>query len=179
MDRFAFFSPVRAGRSGCAYVLVCCLWCVAPARAGAQDTAAPVPAHAAPVTTLAEAAAGAALGHAAATPPPQLSFPVPAGTTSPRPASLMPLYVSFASLQVLDIHSTTRALSRGAVETNPMMKGIAGNAFALSAVKVAGSAGLIYAAEKMWKKNRKAAVIFMVAANAGMAFVVQHNYGVK
>jgi Domain of unknown function (DUF5658) len=178
MYRFAFLPRVRAGRSGCAYVLVCCLWCVAPARAGAQDAAAAPSADTVPITTLAEATAGPALGHPADAPPPQLSVPVPV-RTPPRPASLMPLYVSFASLQVMDIHSTTRALDRGAVEANPLMKGIAGNPVALSAMKVAGSAGVIYAAEKMWKRNRTAAVLFMVAANAGMAFVVQHNYRVK
>jgi hypothetical protein len=112
----------------------------------------------------------------------QLSVPAPQpvrlGAPEParRPNSLVPLYVSFASLQVLDIHSTTRALDRGAVEANPLMQGVAGNPLALSTVKIAGAAGLVYAAEKMWRKNRRAAVIFMVAANAGMAFVVHHNY---
>ncbi len=93
-----------------------------------------------------------------------------------RPAPLVPLYVSFASLQALDVHSTTRALNRGGVEGNPLLKGIAGNPVALSALKIGGSAATIYAAEKMWKKNRKTAILFMLAANAGMAFIVQHNY---
>jgi hypothetical protein len=34
---------------------------------------------------------------------------------------------------------------------------------------------VIVASEKMWKKNRTAAVIFMVATNSAMAWVVQHN----
>jgi hypothetical protein len=93
-----------------------------------------------------------------------------------RPRALVPLYVSFAALQGLDVHSTTRALRNGAVEANPLMKGLAGNPVALSAVKGAGAAGVIYASEKIWKKNKVAAVVFMVAANAGLAFVVQHNY---
>jgi hypothetical protein len=102
--------------------------------------------------------------------------PVPSVLTAKRPGALMPLYVSFGALQAMDVHSTTRALNRGAVEANPLMKNVAGNPYALSAVKLAGSATAIYAAEKMWKKNKKAAVIFMIAANAGMAFIVQHNY---
>jgi uncharacterized protein DUF5658 len=93
-----------------------------------------------------------------------------------RPGALVPLYVSFATLQVLDTHSTTRALNRGAVEANPVMKGLAGNPTALLAVKAAGTAGVLFASEKMWKKNRTAAVFFMVAANSAMAWVVQNNY---
>jgi hypothetical protein len=88
----------------------------------------------------------------------------------------VPLYVSFSTLQVLDTHSTSRALSRGAAEANPLMKGIARSEIGMAAVKAAGTAGVIYASEKMWKKNKKAAVIFMVATNAAMAWVVQHNY---
>ena len=96
--------------------------------------------------------------------------------SKPRPGALVPLYASFATLQVLDAHSTSRALDHGAVEANPMMKGLAGNPTALLAVKAAGTAGAIFASEKMWKKNRAAAVFFMVAANSAMAWVVQNNY---
>ena len=38
-----------------------------------------------------------------------------------RPAALAPLYVSFAALQVLDIHSTLRAPDFGAREANPLV----------------------------------------------------------
>jgi hypothetical protein len=93
-----------------------------------------------------------------------------------RPGALFPLYVSFGTLQVLDTHSTSRAITSGAVEANPMMKGIAGNEAAMLAVKAAGTAGVIFASEKIWKRNRTAAVIFMIATNAGMAWVVQNNY---
>ena len=98
------------------------------------------------------------------------------GSQPSRPRTLLPLYFSFASLQALDVHSTTRALGNGAEEANPLMRGLASNPIALSAVKAAGAAGVIYASEKIWKKNKTAAVIFMIAANAGLAFVVQHNY---
>ena len=101
----------------------------------------------------------------------------PRGPASePRPGALVPLYASFATLQALDAHSTSRALDQGAVEANPMMKGLAGNPTALLAMKAAGTAGVIFASEKMWKKNRAASVFFMVAANSAMAWVVQHNY---
>ena len=41
-----------------------------------------------------------------------------------RPRVLPALYVSFGALQALDAHSTLRALERGRVEGNPVMRGI-------------------------------------------------------
>ena len=98
------------------------------------------------------------------------------GLAQQRPGALFPLYVSFGTLQILDAHSTSRAINNGAVETNPVMKGIAGNEVALLAVKAAGTAGVVFASEKLWKRSRTAAVILMIATNASMAWVVQHNY---
>ena len=95
-----------------------------------------------------------------------------------RPRPLMPLYASFASLQVLDVHSTTRAISRGAVEMNPLMKGIAGNPLGMLAIKAGATTGVVYAGEQLWKRNKTAAVLFMIAANTAMGWVVQHNYRV-
>lgn len=93
-----------------------------------------------------------------------------------RPNTLVPLYVSYATLQALDIHSTIGALDRGAAETNPLMKRVTAGPAGLVAVKVASTAGVFYTTERMWKHNRVAAVVFMVGANSAMAWVVQHNY---
>ena len=93
-----------------------------------------------------------------------------------RPGALLPLYASYGTLQILDTHSTSRAINSGAVEANPMMKGLAGNEVAMLAVKAAGTAGVIFASERIWKRNKTAAVVFMIASNAGMAWVVQNNY---
>lgn len=93
-----------------------------------------------------------------------------------RPGALMPLYVSFASLQVLDAHATTVALDRGAVETNPVMRGFTGNAAGMLAIKAGGTAGVVWASERMWRRNKAAAVVFLIAANSAMGWVVQHNY---
>jgi hypothetical protein len=93
-----------------------------------------------------------------------------------RPSPLLPLYLSYATLQALDIHSTIGALDRGAVEGNPMMKSLTANPASLIAVKAASSAGVFYTTERLWRKNPAAAVVFMVAANSAMAWVVQHNY---
>ena len=95
-----------------------------------------------------------------------------------RPQALLPMYVSFGLLQLIDAHSTTRALKSGAVESNPLMKDVVGNRASLFAVKAGGTAVAIVAAERLWPRNRVAAVGFMIAANAGISWVVQHNYHV-
>lgn len=108
--------------------------------------------------------------------PARLDAAAPAVRPSSRPAALIPLYASFAALQALDMHSTSSALARGAVESNPAMRGLTSNTFAMVAVKAAGTAGLIVATEKIRKKNRAAAVMLMIGANSAMAWVVEHNY---
>ena len=95
-----------------------------------------------------------------------------------RPAALVPLYISFVVLQGLDGRSTLRALENGAVEANPLMKGIADSAAGMAVVKAAAGAGVIFATERMWKHNKVAAVLFMTATNSAMAWVVQHNHRV-
>jgi hypothetical protein len=136
-----------------------------------------VPAYAQEVADLSLRDAAAALAVPPSPTGPFQSAPPRVGPE--RPGGLMPLYVSLATLQVLDVHSTQRALARGGVEANPLMKNVAGNSARLLAVKAAGTAGVVYASEKMWKKNRAAAVIFMAATNSAMAWVVQHNYRVR
>jgi hypothetical protein len=96
-------------------------------------------------------------------------------SASRRPAPLVPLYASLAVLQGLDIYTTSSAISRGAVEANPGMKAVAGNAWASTAVKAAATAGSIYFIERAWKQNRKGAVILATVINAATAAVVAHN----
>ncbi len=108
--------------------------------------------------------------------PPPVTTAARARADAERPPALMPLYVSFAALQVFDAHSTTRAIRRGASEANPVMRGLADKPAGMLAVKAAGTAGVIYAGEKMWRRNKTAAVVFMLAANSALAWVVQHNY---
>jgi hypothetical protein len=92
-----------------------------------------------------------------------------------RPTALPAMYVSFGALQVLDVYSTRRAIARGAVEANPVMKGLAGNAAAMLAVKGAATAVSIYCAEKAWKRHRKAAIVLMLVLNGATAAVAAHN----
>ena len=97
-------------------------------------------------------------------------------STEKRPAALLPLYVSFATLQVLDIHSTRYGLEHGAVEGNPVMKGVTGTTTGMAAVKAAGTAGVIFISEKLRTRNKAAAIALMAASNSMMIWVVQHNY---
>jgi hypothetical protein len=104
-------------------------------------------------------------------PPNAISMPRPW-----RPAVLPALYASFATLQVLDVHSTRRATSRGYVELNPLMQPTSDNVGAMLAIKVGATAGTIFAVEKLWRHNRTAAVLTMIGVNAGYALLVSSNY---
>ena len=108
-------------------------------------------------------------------PPPGGDLRIPARA----PGVLVPLYVSFGTLQALDYHSTGRALESGAGrEANPLAKGIVKSEAGLIAAKAAATAGVIVAGEMMWKKNRVAAVLFVAGMNVAMGVVVAHNYSV-
>lgn len=154
-------------RNACPTIAMAVWLCLlgTPAPASAQDASSPS------LRGAAEAAAGQL-----AVVPPQPSVRVTPQRHENRPAPLVPLYLSFSTLQALDIHSTSTALDRGATEANPIVKGLAHNELGMIAVKAAGTTAVIYASERLWKKNRVTAVIFMVAANSAMAWVVHHNY---
>lgn len=99
----------------------------------------------------------------------------PAATSSRR-GVLVPLYASFAALQVLDAHSTLRGIHRGAVEQNPMMRSVAGNPAALFAVKAGVAASTIVIADRMRHRSRVGAIVLMAGLNSLYATVVAHNY---
>jgi uncharacterized protein DUF5658 len=145
-------------------------WCVVVAAAFAFSTAAVA---AQEQSTPSESIVGAGVQAVAAIQPTAVAVVPPANR---RPAALVPLYASFVTLQILDLHSTNHALSRGGVETNPALAGLSGSMVAMSAVKAAGTAGVIVISEKLQKKNKAAALGLMIAANSAMAWVVQHNY---
>ena len=109
-----------------------------------------------------------------------LSLPLPAAAEEnpARPASLIPLYVSFAAVQVLDLHSTYNGLERGGREANPLLGPVVESPAAFIAVKAGATAGTIYLAEKIWKRNRKAAIITMIGANIAYGVIASHNYSV-
>jgi hypothetical protein len=95
-----------------------------------------------------------------------------------RPKLLPALYAVTVFTQVLDAHSTTSALSRGGREVNPVMQGVASNRGALLAVKMGAAVGTVFVAEKLWRRNRAAAIALMVAVNVATAGIAAHNYSV-
>jgi hypothetical protein len=113
----------------------------------------------------------------------------PVGTDASLPAihfgqatrgGLLPtLYVSLAALNALDAYTTSKGLSQGASESNPMMRAVVGNQATLWAVKGGATAGSIFLAERLWRNNRKAqAIAVMVATNGMMAAVSARNASV-
>lgn len=96
-----------------------------------------------------------------------------------QPAPLPALYVSYAALQVFDVYSTRKALGLGAREANPLMQHVVGNQAAFWAVKASATIGTMAAAERLWRKNHKAAAIAVLVVSNGIAAVVAaHNVGV-
>jgi hypothetical protein len=92
---------------------------------------------------------------------------------------MFPLYTAQVGLQLLDIHSTTRALNAGASEGNAVMSRMAGSPAALLFVKAGATASTIYLTEKLRKRNRVsrvAAVAAMVGVDSVYALIVAHNY---
>jgi hypothetical protein len=101
--------------------------------------------------------------------------PVKFGADS-RGALLPALYVSLAALNAYDAYSTTKGLSLGAGEGNAMMRSVAGRPALLWAVKGGVTAGSVFIAERLWKKNNKVgAVAVMLATNGMMATVAARN----
>jgi hypothetical protein len=86
------------------------------------------------------------------------------------------LYVSLAGLNAFDAYTTSKGLSRGAAESNPMMRALAGNQTTLWVVKGGVTAGSIFIAERLWKKHQKGrAIAVMLATNGMMAAVSVRN----
>lgn len=99
-------------------------------------------------------------------------------STGGRPRTQTALYGSFLVLQLLDAHSTRRALASGGREANPVMAPVVGNVAALAAVKVAGTALTIYLTEKLRKRNSTVAAAVTIGLNVLSVFVITHNYRV-
>lgn len=89
-----------------------------------------------------------------------------------RPATLPVLYASLAAAQAFDAYSTHRGLAAGAREANPLARG-GGAAF--WTMKAVGTIVPIAIAERMWKTNKAAAIVTMVAANGVMAAIAANN----
>lgn len=88
-----------------------------------------------------------------------------------RPVILPVLYASLGAMQSWDIYSTSSALKAGAKEANP----VAGNFGSMIGLKAATTAGTIFFAERMWKKNKVAAIAMLAGLNGATAAISMHN----
>jgi hypothetical protein len=138
-------------------------------------TPAAMPNEATPVAPVTIASASTASVNVPGPDTMSLRRPVVTASQVSRPAPLIPLYASFAAMQGLDIISTSKAVSTGAQEANPLMKPVASTSAAAIAVKAAATAGSIFFTERAWKQNRKGAVVLMTALNVATAAIVAHN----
>ena len=100
--------------------------------------------------------------------------PAPALSSS-RPAILPALYASFGAMQAWDIYSTSQAMKVGAREANPVATHFTKNNGAMIGMKVAATASTILFSERLWKKNKVAAVVLMASINGATAAVSMHN----
>ena len=92
---------------------------------------------------------------------------------------LRSLHGGLAIAQVYDVYSTEKAISRGAVEINPLLKNTVGSRAAFITIKAAMTIGPIYEAERLWRNNhRVGAIALMAAANGIMLGVAAHNAAV-
>lgn len=80
--------------------------------------------------------------------------------------------------QALDFISTRRGLEAGVREGNPLMAPLVGSAGAVIAMKCGVSVVTVYAAERLWKHNRKAAILTLIGVNIGYGAIVSHNFAV-
>ena len=108
--------------------------------------------------------------------PPIVQFLVTVPPPATRPAALLPLYISLASLQAYDAYSTQVGHDRGVSESNPVMVGLAGHPAALWALKAGSTAYSIFMAEQLWKQGRRRRAIVMLAITTGIqGFVAAKN----
>lgn len=111
--------------------------------------------------------------------PNQLVLPRPSmkATSELAGRSMMTsLYATTAAMQMMDVHSTIKALNVGAIESNPLMGGLVKNRAAFLTTKAAMAAVTIYAAHKMAKNNKLGAALTLVAINSAYAMIVKNNY---
>jgi hypothetical protein len=92
------------------------------------------------------------------------------------PALRVSLASAFVGLQALDVTTTLHGVNGGAVEANPLMGGLAKHPAAFVAVKSGLTAATVISMHGLSKKHPKAAVLAMVALNAGSVLVVRSNF---
>jgi hypothetical protein len=91
---------------------------------------------------------------------------------------LIGLQATTIATQMLDVHSTLKAMDAGAVEGNPMMGSLVKNRAAFVGVKAAIGAGVVYATHRIGQRNKVAAIAVAAAINSAYFMIASHNYKV-
>jgi hypothetical protein len=99
----------------------------------------------------------------------------PRAGTAPRALTLPMLQVSFGALEIMDVVTTMRALDAGLTEANVAVRGVADRPIALASVKAGAAAATLILVNRMARKNRRAAIITMIAVNAAYSATVIQN----
>ena len=94
-----------------------------------------------------------------------------------RPAVLPVFYATLGAVSAWDMYSTSAALKAGAVEGNPIVAPVASNTGGMLGLKLATAGTTIFFAERLWRKNRVAAIVMMAAINGATAAVAVRNIG--
>lgn len=106
----------------------------------------------------------------------QESRPPPeAAADGPRPRVLLPLYTGLAALQAIDGYQTWSTVRTGGVELNPLLSPIGGNPYGVAALKAAGTTATIVVVDRLRRRHPRAALVMMIAIDAGMSAVVVRN----
>lgn len=92
-----------------------------------------------------------------------------------RPMILPALYVSLGAVQAWDVYSTSAALKAGATERNPLVAPVVSNAGGMLALKLVAAGSTVFFAERLWRKNRVAAIVMMAGLNGATAAIAMHN----
>ena len=95
---------------------------------------------------------------------------------STSPVLLAALDALTVTSHALDVHSTLSSLDRGAVEANPLLRGVSKHPAALIGVKAALGVSLIYVTRKIAKSNQVVATLASVAVNSVLLTAAHHNY---
>ena len=111
------------------------------------------------------------------------AHPAPSGLPARVPAArvargLIPLFVSYAALQALDVRSTLTVIARGGAEGNALVAPFVNRPAAVIALKAAVTTALLFSAARLSRHNRLAAYGLMFALDSAYAMIVAHNDGV-
>ncbi len=144
------------------------LW---PGLAAAQQTPR--------LTFKTDRAIAQAVAQAAATPPAADATPATPVDGTGRPSPVMQsLYVTTAVVQMLDAHSTLKAVDAGADELNSIVAPLSHHPPAFIALKAGMAAAFIYGGHTMSKHHKVGAIITLGVLNACYLAIAVHNYDV-